>query len=526
MQKAKNLFVFGSLVSFLLCGHAFAARVAFTGLELPDDPQIQELVDSVNIDSVMQYVREQGNFYTRYYLTDSSYAAAEWLQQRFSNWGYGAVKDSFWLVRPSYCVPDSGYEYNIIGRKTGAVLPQNIIMLSGHRDAANLISDTDPYAAAPGADDDASGVAAAMEAARIFKDKNWDKTFEFIGFGAEETGIGWGARHYAHLADSLNWKIDAMIDCDMVGYEVVGGINFDWFRDDTTGSYALSEALKKIGSKYIPTLLTSSGYTWFPGITGAPNAYAFMSYKFPAVQVTECMCTSNPYYHTANDTAGVLNQVFLEKSVRIMVAGMAVFNLYPSPVESLSILSLGDGERLSVSWEALPEPDVSYYKIYYGITPGVFDSVTVYGLSDTLEGLQIESTYHITVRGFDAEGHPGWFAWDYSGSTTLGVSSPQNPDPVAVSQCKFKFLPASPNPIGKWAKIVYQMPADGHLRLDVCNINGQVVKNLIDGQAATGRHEIVWKSDNNIGKNVSNGIYFFRARVQGETYIQKIMVLR
>jgi hypothetical protein len=158
------------------------------------------------------------------------------------------------------------------------------------------------------------------------------------------------------------------------------------------------------------------------------------------------------------------------------------------------------------------------------MTPGVFDSVTVYGLSGTLEGLQVESTYHITVRGFDAEGHPSWFAWDYSGSTMLGVSSSQ--DPVAGNQGKFSFQPASPNPVNKWAKIVYQMPADGHLRLDVCNINGQVVKNLIDGQTVTGRHEIFWKSDNNLGKNVSNGIYFFRARVQGEMYIQKIMVLR
>lgn len=524
MQKAKNLLVLGYLVSFLLCGHAFAARVAFTGLELPYDTEIQTLVDSVNIDSVMHYVREQGNFYTRYYLTDSSYAAAEWLQQRFSNWGYGAVKDSFWLVRPSYCVPDSGYEYNIIGRKTGAILPQNIIMLSGHRDAANLISYTDPYAAAPGADDDASGVAAAMEAARIFKDKSWDKTFEFIGFGAEEEGRGLGALHYALLADSTVRIVDAMIDCDMIGYEVTGGLGLHWFRDDTTDGYGLSETLVRIGLIYVPDLATFQSWIWFYNICGAPNAYAFMSYKFPAVQVTECGCTMNPYYHTANDTAGVLNPVFLGKSVRLMVAGMAIFNLYPSPVESVTIQSLGDGERLSVSWEALPEPDVSYYKIYYGMTPGVFDSITVYGLSDTLEGLQVESTYHITVRGFDVEGHPSWFAWDYSGSTMLGVSSAQ--DPVAVSQGKFKFLPASPNPAGKWAKIVYQMPADGHLRLDVCNINGQVVKNLIDGQVATGRHEIVWKSDNNFGKNVSNGIYFFRARVQGETHIQKIMVLR
>ncbi|MDQ7799020.1 MAG: M20/M25/M40 family metallo-hydrolase [Candidatus Edwardsbacteria bacterium] len=521
MKKVKSLTLFILLALFTFCGQVFAARIPFAGLELPYDPQIQALVDSVNIDSVMGYIRDQGKLNTRFVLTDSSYAAADWLMQKYSHWGYTAIKDSFWLQS----VSDSGYEYNIIGRKAGVLLPQNILMLSGHRDAVNYpVSYTDPYVAAPGADDDASGVAAAMEAARIFKDKTWDKTFEFIGFGAEETGIGQGALHYARLADSLNWKIDAMIDCDMIGYEVTGGLSFQYFRDDTTGSYALSETVKKIGLKYVPALLIYSAWIWFSGIKGAPNAFAFMSYNFPSLEINECGCTINPYYHTANDTAGVLNPAFLEKSVRTMVAGMAVFNLYPSPVESLSILSLGDGERLLVSWEALPEPDVSYYKIYYGLTSGVFDSVTVYGLSDTLEGLQTESTYHITVRGFDAEGHPSWFAWDFSGTTALGVSNYEVP--VVNNTNKFKLQAGFPNPANQQAKIVYHVPQNDHLYLEVCNIYGQTVKTLINGTVRTGRQEVIWLGDNNQGNAVSSGIYFCRAKFQKETVTQKIVILK
>jgi|GEM_PF-2249375 hypothetical protein len=520
----KSLAFLALLVLTVFCRQTQAARVKFTGLELPYEFQIQALVDSVNIDSVMGYIRDQQEFYTRFSLTDSSFSAADWMAQKYSDWGYIAAKDSFWMAMPVYCVPDSGYEFNVIGRKNGSIMPQNILILSGHRDAASTTSFTDPYAAAPGADDDASGVAAAMEAARLFKDRTWDKTFEFIGFAAEETGFGYGALHYAGLADSLEWNIDAMIDGDMIGYEVTGGLDLEWFRDDTLGGYSLAETYKELGSKYIPALLISSGWTWFSDTCGAPNAYAFMSYKYPALQVVECGCTMNPYYHTANDTAGVLNPIFLEKAVRLMVAGMAVVNLYPSPIESLSITNPGDGERLIVSWDVLPEPDVSYYRIYYGITPGVFDSLTVYGLCDTLEGLQSESTYHLTVRGFDAEGHPSWFAWDFTGTTTLGVSASR--ESTSINQGKFKFQAVTPNPVGHVARILYQAPSEGQLRLDVCNINGQVVKTLFKGWTTEGDHQLIWRSDNNLGEKVSNGIYFLKAGFEDGVFVQKMTILR
>src|SRR5437763_17118408 len=69
---------------------------------------------------------------------------------------------------------------------------------------------------APGADDDASGVAAVMEMARVMSKRNWDATLVFIAVAGEEQGL-FGSTHWAKMAKEKNWNVAGMITNDIVG---------------------------------------------------------------------------------------------------------------------------------------------------------------------------------------------------------------------------------------------------------------------------------------------------------------------
>lgn len=94
--------------------------------------------------------------------------------------------------------------YNVIGIKRGATLPGEIVVVGGHRDSVPN---------SPGANDNASGTAAVLEAARLLARVPTARTVHFVAFGAEELGL-YGSRHYAQDPPG---RVVGMVNMDMVG---------------------------------------------------------------------------------------------------------------------------------------------------------------------------------------------------------------------------------------------------------------------------------------------------------------------
>jgi len=191
------------------------------------DPFIQSLVDQVNTDSLSSYVQRLQDFQTRLIFTDSSLAASEWIRQKFNSVGYVAEFDSFYITQTTWGTwPDTGYERNVVTRLQGAINPTRIFIICGHHDAIIWPDTQSAWTWAPGADDNASAVAAVFEAARIFQNYTWEPTIEFITWSAEEVGL-LGSDDYAQRADSLNLDIGAVINLDMIGWVNAGQLNFN-----------------------------------------------------------------------------------------------------------------------------------------------------------------------------------------------------------------------------------------------------------------------------------------------------------
>ena len=145
---------------------------------IPYDPLIQSLVDQVSGDSVLALIQRLQDFRTRIIFTDSMRAASQWVHDKYQNMGLVALYDSVYI--DDYGV--TGWERSSLGAIQGDGINKTIV-LCGHLDSASWPPDS-----APGADDDASGVAGAMEVARVLRSESWSSELVFAGWTGEEGG--------------------------------------------------------------------------------------------------------------------------------------------------------------------------------------------------------------------------------------------------------------------------------------------------------------------------------------------------
>lgn len=82
------------------------------------------------------------------------------------------------------------------------------------------------------------------------------------------------------------------------------------------------------------------------------------------------------------------------------------------------------------------------------------------------------------------------------------------------------------NPTGSPASIDYTMPAPGHLRVDVFDLRGRVVRTLVNRVVAAESASLSWDGRDAAGSPVSSGIYFFRASALGQVATGKLLLTK
>jgi len=113
--------------------------------------------------------------------------------------------DSFGLETSLDPFQYSGTYYNVVGVHSGSARPDDIYVVGAHYDSVNN----------PGADDNASGTAAVMEAARVLSQYEFEATLVFIAFDREEQGMRGSS---AYVTEHLNDNILGMVSMDMIAY--------------------------------------------------------------------------------------------------------------------------------------------------------------------------------------------------------------------------------------------------------------------------------------------------------------------
>ncbi len=186
------------------------------------DAEVQAVVRAISPAPLEKTVRGLAAFPTRHTLSGPRGvdAAAVYLVREFAeisraNGGRLVVEKDTWTQPAGVRMPESHVLTNVIATLPGTETPERVIVISGHYDSrvTDVMNATAP---APGANDDASGVAVVMELARVMAPRRYPCTIVFAAVTGEEQGL-YGSTHLAETMTIAKRNIVAMITNDIVG---------------------------------------------------------------------------------------------------------------------------------------------------------------------------------------------------------------------------------------------------------------------------------------------------------------------
>ncbi len=281
--------------------------------ELTFNSEIALIINNICEDSIQKYVEALENMDTRYALADNRRDVAMSILGKFASFGYTDIKlDSFQLNKYYAGTTYYTWQYNVIATLPGTVYPDSISIIGGHHDSIIDSGLGSPFNSAPGANDNASGVATTLEVARTLKKVNFQPktTIKFVTFAAEELGL-YGSYDYAGKAFQANSKIKMMLNNDMVAY---------WSNPDTSNwcvnilDYTNSTSLRKKAQevcKLYTSLKTNNDNTY----QEYSDSYPFALKGYKAIFFISNADDEN--YHTPNDLTTQCNFKFCREVAKV-----------------------------------------------------------------------------------------------------------------------------------------------------------------------------------------------------------------
>ncbi len=287
-----------------------------------------DLMNQVSQQGIIQTVRDLSG-------EDSTFVGGNkvLIEHRVSSIGNNLAADYIVEQLTTYGLNVSTIDYtdqgrNIVATQTGLVHPDSIYIISAHYDAVTN------YAA----DDNASGVAAVLETARILSKYKFDNTIKYALWDEEEQGEV-GAKNYASTARSNNDKILAVLNMDMIGHDSDNDKLFDIDVQDIANSYQIKNDLIDIVNSYHLNLVSN---VVDPGTWDSDHA-AFWEQGYSALLLGEAWSTGDitPGYHTTSDRISLFNFDYFYNMVKLCVGytttkGVVRISTGLNPISQLS----------------------------------------------------------------------------------------------------------------------------------------------------------------------------------------------
>ena len=201
---------------------------------------------------------------------------------------------------------------NVYAIKKGKSFPDEYYIICAHYDA---VSQT-PMTRTPGADDNASGTATVIEAARILSKYDFQYSIQFMLFAGEEQGMV-GSHAYASYAKVNGKQIKGVINLDMIGYDG----NNDKIMGISSGA---DKASQDIGN-----MIETKIIEWnLPLINdysdgGGSDHQSFWDNGFPAILIIEDHPYQNPFTHTTNDILANFQPDYFLANAKLAIGGIA-----------------------------------------------------------------------------------------------------------------------------------------------------------------------------------------------------------
>jgi len=341
-----------------------ACAAACVSFSLAQDPLVDHIASRVDPDRVQSTIQTLEDFGTRYSYSPQSDLAADWLHDTLAGWDLEVSFEEF----------DYGGKTlrNVVARRVGLVNPDRVFVVGAHYDSTSPT----PMTYAPGADDNASGVAAVLEAARILSDFDLSNTVEFICFGGEEQGRR-GSIHNAAAAAAAGKTILGVLNLDMIGYwpqtsdrelDIGKNVSSGWLAGAAEGA-ALTYADIPVHNWPDTGVCFDDHVSYWPyGI----SAIVFMD-CYEAHQNPGGSGESTPHYHRTTDTIETLDLEQTTEAVRATVAAMAVLSQPVVQPMTLFVSKDAVAGDVVLSWAGGVSPYTVEVCTDPGFSSGVFE---------------------------------------------------------------------------------------------------------------------------------------------------------
>ena len=192
------------------------------------DQQLYDIIDAVSADRIEKDIQTLVNFGTRNTFSDTLSntrgigAARRWIKQEFETISKNCngcidvfYQKDFVTKKGNDRVPHDVWVVNVVAIQKGTKYPNRYIIMSGDIDSRN--SDGSDFTKdAPGANDNASGMAGAIEAARVLSKYEFESSIVYAGLSGEEQGL-FGGAGLANYAKEKGWDIIGVFNNDMIG---------------------------------------------------------------------------------------------------------------------------------------------------------------------------------------------------------------------------------------------------------------------------------------------------------------------
>lgn len=308
----------------------------------------------------------QDSIRTRCWNQPGNSKAAQFILEKFTSYSLDAAYQQY-----------DGDGFNVIATLQGLVYPNQEYIICAHYD------DMPTGPIAPGADDNASGTSAVLEAARVLSPHAFDYTLKFIAFDEEETGLI-GSRSYADTAYKYGKIIKGVLNLDMIAWDA----NDDYEMSVSVNPASLpllgdfTDILRIFRPAISPHIITNTN----------SDHSSFWNRGYQALlAIEEYPGDFQPYYHTVNDAFDNIDRQYFLELTRGAVATMATLgknyrmNLSHQPLDN----NRNTNERTASLIISSPHPTgTGTYspRLYFRIDDEEFDFINAHNISgDTMQ---------------------------------------------------------------------------------------------------------------------------------------------
>ncbi len=283
-----------------------------------DPISLAPLVSEAEITTTIQELEDLG---TRYTMGAGDANAKDYLVDRFAAMGLTAELDAF-SVGPETA-------HNVIVKHPGTVEPDVVYIVSAHYDSTSNAAAT----TAPGADDNATGVSAVLEAARLMTPHSFRYSVWFVLTAAEEQG-SLGSKHMVDRLAMDGVQVRGVIAPDMIGY---------WPQGESDQMDILGDPSSEMLIEHMAVVAGKLGVGFKKWVNHdycyGDDHTSFQEAGIPSITPMDCVEAHNvststedtPHYHRTSDTSVTLHMGMTTKVASVIVVTMAELALPVAP---------------------------------------------------------------------------------------------------------------------------------------------------------------------------------------------------